>query len=273
MIFENTPMTRLVRSPKPAVKTPGGKISAEKIVLAMNAWSTQLPELRRGIFVITSDDAISAPVGDDIDLLGWRNGPIITNSNTFVSGYRTTRDGRVVAGVTGGAIPYGRLARQRFDGPSPRIGDIGGAFSLGFGADARIPFVQSWRGPIDRTRTGLPAFGRLGGHPDILFGYGFSGNGIVGCRLGSRILRSLVLEWDDEWSRCGLVRRAVPWMPPEPFRFIGAHLVRGAIRQQDRFDHEDRNQGPIARALAGLAPGGIVTTKMSKKTTGSEMAR
>lgn len=263
-IFENTAMTRLLRAARPEVITPQGRITAGKVVLAMNAWATQIPELGRGVFVITSDDAVSAPAGDALERCRWRNGPIITNSNTFVAGYRTTRDGRVVAGVTGGAIPFGALKSERFDGPSPRRRDIADAFETGFGRDAGVRFVESWRGPIDRTRTGLPVFGTLAGHRDISFGYGFSGNGIVGCRLGAEILRSLVLDRQDEWTSTGLVRPVAPWMPREPVRYVGAHLVRAAIRQRDSYDHQGRDPGRIARALADLAPGGIVTTRSSE---------
>ena len=77
-------------------------------------------------------------------------------------------------------------------------------------------------------------------------------------------MRSLTLERDDEWSRTGLVRPVSPWMPREPVRYVGAHMVRTAIRQRDRFDHIGRDQGRIASALADRAPGGIVTTKSSQ---------
>jgi hypothetical protein len=53
-------------------------------------------------------------------------------------------------------------------------------------------------------------------------------------------------------------------MPREPVRYVGAHLVRAAIRQRDSYDHQGRDPGRIARALADLAPGGIVTTRSSE---------
>lgn len=264
-IHEKSPMVRLERGSPPVVETAAGRITAGRVILAINAWSLAVPELRSGIFVITSDDAVTGPAPEFLDRHRWRSGPLITDAATFVSGYRPTRDGRIVAGVTGGVIGFGRLAAQRFDGPSPREADIAAALKTAFPAACELSLTASWRGPIDRTRTGLPRFGRLPGAPDILFGYGFSGNGIVGCRMGARILVSLALERRDEWSETGLVGPPERWMPPEPFRYIGAHLVRWAVRQKDRRDREDRDQGAIAAGLAALAPGGIVTTRRGNK--------
>jgi len=45
---------------------------------------------------------------------------------------------------------------------------------------AGVVFFQTWRG--------LPLFGALPGNPDILYGYGFSGNGIGMTYLGGRLL-------------------------------------------------------------------------------------
>jgi len=259
-IHERSPMLRLERGRDQRVVTARGSVRAERIVLAMNAWSLAVPELRRGIFVITSDDALTGPAASFIETRRWKNGPVLTDSAVFVSGYRPTRDGRIVAGVTGGAIGFGSLQGVRFEGRTPREGDIAEALKRAFGAEVP-PFVSSWRGPIDRTPTGLPVFGPLPGADRIWFGYGFSGNGIVGCHVGARILASLVLRRRDEWSMTGLVRPPDPWMPPEPFRYVGAHLVRAAVRQKDRLDVGNHDQGWLGSRLAALAPGGIVTTR------------
>ena len=261
MIFENSPMTALRRGRPTAVTCPEGRVTADRIVLAMNVWSLAVPELRSGILVITSDDAITAPARDFLERHNWVDGPILTDSGTFVSGYRPTRDGRIVAGVTGGTIGFGALRGQRFEGRTPRESAIARALQAAFRDASEVTIAASWRGPIDRTRSGLPIFGSLPGSPRILFGYGFSGNGIVGCRVGAQVLTALALEQRDAWAATPLVRRPERWMPPEPARYLGAHLVRWAVRRQDRLDREGRRQGLIGRRLAALAPGGIVTTR------------
>lgn len=260
-IAERTPMLALERGRPSVIATPGGKVTAERVVLAINAWSLRVPELRAGILVITSDDAVTAPVPDFLERHRWRHGPIVTNSAVFVSGFRTLADGRIVGGVTGGKVGFGSLTGQRFAGRTPREPDILAALDETFGPGHGLTLATSWRGPIDRTRTGLPLYGRLPGTAELFYGYGFSGNGIVGCRLGGSILASLALGRRDRWSACGLAQPPERWMPPEPVRYLGAHAVRWAVRQKDRLDRAGRRQGAIGRALAGLAPGGVVTTR------------
>ncbi|KDC00058.1 FAD dependent oxidoreductase domain protein, partial [Bordetella bronchiseptica D993] len=56
---------------------------------------------------------------------------------------------------------------------------------------APLGIVRSWSGPIDRSMDGLPCFGHLGGHPDIVYGYGYSGNGVGPTYLGGKFLASM----------------------------------------------------------------------------------
>ena len=60
----------------------------------------------------------------------------------------------------------------------------------------------------------------------IVYGVGFSGNGVAPAVVGGKILASLALGVADEWSGCGLVDGRQGRFPPEPVRFIGAHVVR-----------------------------------------------
>lgn len=268
-IYENSPMIGLRRSSPPMVQTAKGSITAERVVLTMNAWSTAIPELRSAILVIASDDAITAPVPDLLEKLGYKGKPLMGDSQLFVTGFRTTADHRFNPGVSGGVIGFGKMgfghgAGNRFEGRSPREQDIRASVRRGFAALAELPFVDSWHGPIDRTRSGLPLFGKLPKHPEILYGYGFSGNGIATTPIGGRILTSLALGERDEWSECGLVRAPERWLPPEPIRYVGAHMVRAAIKHKDALDHQGRDPGLIVRSLAGLAPGGITTSRVTK---------
>lgn len=260
VIHENSPMTRLVRGPKMAVVTASGTLWAERIVLTLNAWSLAIPELRDAILVIASDDAVTAPVPDRLERAGYLRKPLISDSQTFVTGYRTTGDHRINAGVTGGRLGFGSFRGQRFEGPSQREAAIRAAIARGHPSLADIPLAESWYGPIDRTRSGLPLFGRMPGSSDIFYGYGFSGNGIATTPIGGRILASLALGISDEWSGCGLVRAPERWLPPEPIRYIGAHMVRAAIARRDRLAYAGETPGFITRRLAALAPGGITTS-------------
>ncbi len=259
-IFENSRMIRLQRTSPAIIHTETGSLKAPVCILTLNAWSAALPELRASILVIASDDAVTAPVPELLEKMCYMRKPLMGDSQTFVTGFRTTADHRFQPGISGGIIGFGGLRGNRFEGRSIREHAIRGSVRRGFPAFADLPFTDSWCGPIDRTRSGLPLFGALPTAPNIFYGYGFSGNGVATTPVTARILASLALGTRDKWSGCGLVRPPEGWLPPEPVRYIGAHMVRSAIRRKDQLEQEDRKPGPLVRALAAMAPGGITTS-------------
>ncbi len=256
-IYENSPMTRLERRGRPVVVSRAGSLVAGCVVLALNAWSLRIPSLRSAILVITSDDQISEPVPELIEALWRRDKFQITDSQTFVTGFRTTPDGRLSGGVTGGRLGVGSLDGERFEGRSPREAAMHAFYARANPRLGAVRFSDSWYGPIDRTRSGLPLFGALPGMPDVFYGYGFSGNGIATSPLAARILASLVLKEKDEWSGCPLVRPPERWLPPEPFRTIGSVAVRAAVKRNDTLGYSGKRPGSLTRFFARMAPGGI----------------
>ena len=260
-IYERTAMTGFSRNGEPIVRTPSGTVRCGRLVLAINAWSAGVAELAPAIFNISSDDAASKPMPEVLERAGYRRGPLMIDSRVFVTGWRTTRDGRLNVGVTGGFIGFGGKVDARFDAPSPRVDDMRAALRAGHPALAGFPLERAWNGAIDRTATGIPLFGCLPQNPRILYGYGFSGNGIGMTALGGRIVSNLILGVDDPLHRTPLLRPVTRGFPREPFRFVGAHIVRYAVRQLDRAEHDGRRGDRLTRFVAGLAPSGVTPSK------------
>jgi putative aminophosphonate oxidoreductase len=254
-IFERTPMTGLERG---RVRTGGGSVAADRVVLATNAWAARVRELRRALVVIASDMVATEPFGERLARDGWADGVAISDSRLLVNYFRSTRDGRVAFGRGGGTLAFGGRVGSAFDGESPRAADVAAEWRRLYPQFADVRTTAGWTGPIDRSVTSLPFFGRLREHPHVAYGVGFSGNGVGPSLLGGRILASLVLDADDDWSRCGLARGPVGRFPPEPARFVGGHVVRAAVARKERADDEGRRAGRLTRALAGLAPAGLV---------------
>jgi hypothetical protein len=46
-------------------------------------------------------------------------------------------------------------------------------------------------------------------------------------------------------------------LPPEPIRFVGAHVVREAVRRKEAAEAQERRPNPLAVALAKLVPAGL----------------
>ncbi|RMF89249.1 MAG: FAD-dependent oxidoreductase [Nitrospinota bacterium] len=264
-LFENTPLVRLVRSTPPVVHTPRGQVEAKKVVLAMNAWGIREPEIRQAVLVMASDMVITEPVTEFLEQSGWSDGLLISDARRLVHYYRTTVSGRIAFGK--GGIPTFAFAGRvgpAFDGRSRMAGQVEAWLKWTYPPLRNVPCPVNWTGPIDRSKDGLPIFGRLSGRPDLLFGVGYSGNGVGPSVLGGRILASLVLEKKDEWSGCGLVRPLRRTFPPEPFRYLGSHIVRKAVALKDQAEDAGRKPNALVERIAALAPAGLSPTKSPK---------
>ncbi len=254
-IHENTRMVDLDRARPVSIRTPGGVITADRVVLAIYAWSAGVHELSREIAVICSDAMVSVPQSDAIAAQGWQDGPALFDSRTFTEGTRTTPDGRVLFNKAGGRMALGGNINGALARPGQTSQELRAMLASHMPGLADAPISHAWSGAVDRTRSGLPMFGRLPGSPHILYGFGYSGRGILTTVVGSRILAALTLETDDAWASSGFVQEPQRAYPPEPLRFVGGWAVRRAIARKDALDHEDRNTGPVTTALYNLKPG------------------
>ena len=158
-IFEHSPMTRLERSFPARVHTTLGSVTADKVVLAMNAWLVQVRELSRSLAVIASDMIATERVPARLEEIGLTTGIAISDSRMLVNYYRTTVDGRIAFGKGGGALARRSRIGAEFSGASPRAGDVAESFRELYPALADVDVPASWTGPIDRSLDGLPFFG------------------------------------------------------------------------------------------------------------------
>ncbi|MGH3010654.1 MAG: NAD(P)/FAD-dependent oxidoreductase [Gaiellaceae bacterium] len=256
-IFERSPMLELDRE-RGVVRTPSGSVKADAVVLATGAWLAGVPELRRAIVAVSSDMVATAPIPERLEAAGWTGGESISNCRLMVHYYRTTQDGRIAFGQGG--------HRHAFGG---RVED--GFFAHGDSAEQQlrrdlvrlVPYAEGvevthcWGGPIDRTADGAPIFGRLPGAVPIVYGVGYSGNGVAPTLTAGKILASSVLGRDDEWSGCGLNHGVAGGFPPEPIRYVGGFVVRAAVKRKESREDDGRSVDPLTRRVAGLAPQGF----------------
>jgi putative aminophosphonate oxidoreductase len=256
-IYERSPLVDVERRSPPSLVTTRGKLRAGKVVIAMNAWAARFRELRRALVVLSSDIIATNPIPGSLEKIGWTGGEAITDSQLRVDYYRTTRDGRIAFGKGAGAIALGGRMGPEFE-RNPRAGrdaeaDLRAYYPSLDGASV----THQWSGPIDKTMSGIPLFGRLAGREDILYGVGFSGNGVGPSLVGGKILRSLALGLRDEWSESPLVEQRFERFPSEPFCYLAARVVRGAVVRKETAELQGRRARSIDVRLASLAPAGL----------------
>ena len=102
-IYEHTRVRSFSRGTPVILRTDRGRLTAEKLVIASNAWAAGIRELARAIVAITSDMVVTAPAPGALSKIGWTGGECITDSQMMVDYYHATREGRIALGKADGA--------------------------------------------------------------------------------------------------------------------------------------------------------------------------
>ena len=258
-IFEGSRVTRIDRRSPAVLRTELGVITAERVVFATNAWAASMRELHRKLVTISSDIVATAPIPERLEQIGWTGGEAVSDSQQMVHYYSCTRDGRIVFGKGGWGIALGGRIPGSFDRHEARAADVADDFRHIYPALADVAITHDWSGPIDRSPTGIPLLGRLGRREHLLYGVGWSGNGVGPSWLGGRILGSLALGRHDEWSQSGIVdNERAGALPPDPIRYVGGHIVRSAVVRKERAHRRGEEPGRLTRMISDLAPAGII---------------
>lgn len=253
-VYESTPMEDINTDIPITITTPQADIFAGKVVLALNAWMVEkFPEFRRSVVLVSSDMAITDPIPEKLDEMGLKDGKTVVDSRIFVHYYRTTPDGRLMLGKGGNHFSYANRISPVFDQPSRYQALLRSSFNRLFPQLENQKFATTWTGASDRSVTGLPFFGRMKQNDNIYYGLGYSGNGVAQTWIGGKILSSLVLGQSNAWSRCGLVSGPKGYFPPEPVRWVGAMLVRNAIRRKEAAEDNGIKPAWLDKLLAKFA--------------------
>jgi glycine/D-amino acid oxidase-like deaminating enzyme len=248
-IHEGTPVTRLDAGPPAVAMTPGGSVRALRAVLALNAWAVAWPQLRRRLVAWSSYIVLTAPAPERLAEIGWTGGELVSDFRTSIRYFRTTRDGRIAFGGGGG-----RAATQigdSFTRDMRAVEEAAEGFRRLFPSFADVPLEDAWGGPIDVSPTHLPSFGTL--EPgNLYYALGYTGNGVAPSHLAGRVIADLVTEADTDSTRLPMVNRKPRLFPPQPFRSIGAAVVRRAIIAKDTAEERGRRPNTVMSQIARM---------------------
>ncbi len=256
-VYEHSRVRHFTRDQPVVLTTDQGRLVAPTVVIATNAWAAGIRELGRSIAVISSDIVATAPIPEELAQLGWHPDLAITDSQIMVDYYRISNDRRIIFGKGGWTIGFGGRIGPRFDRHSRRAAEVTADFRRYYPSLGAVPITHDWSGPIDRTPTSLPLLGYLGGRRHLIYGVGWSGNGVGPSVVGGRVLASMALGRQDRWGQYPLIGRSAGSFPPEPIRFLGAHAVRTAVARKERREIVDAKPSWLATQIARLAPAGL----------------
>jgi glycine/D-amino acid oxidase-like deaminating enzyme len=212
----------------------GNSIRTPVLVLATNAYSSALGYLRRAAAAVWDYVAITPPLtAAQLAGLAWKSRAPFDDDHTEVYYLGLTRDNRVHIG--GGPVDY------LFNGGTPapdrlieRHRRLHTALVRLYPSLADVPFEVGWGGAVDVSLDDSPAVGRMGRNGNVYYAIGYSGHGVNLTSVFGRILAELIAGQEERWRWLPYLNRLPPYLPNEPFRWLGIRAELAVIRTLDR---------------------------------------
>ena len=257
-IHEGTRVTRIADRSGPIVRlrteSAAGRhqVRAGHVVMALNAWTLGWNPFRHRLLAWGSYMVRTEPAPDLVaSELGWTEGESIVDARFSVHYLHVTRDGRIAIGAGGGKPGLGGRIGRSFTDDAPSAERAAAGLRWFFPALDGVALTDAWGGPIDISPDHVPQFGTLPGGR-VHYGFGYSGNGVAPSHLGGRILAGLVVGAGDALVRLPIVGRRPRRFPPEPFRWVGASLLREAMIRREDAEETGRRPSRLLRELSRL---------------------
>lgn len=230
-IYENTPVTEIHRDTDFTLLTPGGKVTAKKVIFATNAYSHLIPQLKRKQVPAFTHMVATEPLTQaQLEVIGWKNRQGIEDARNLVHYLRLSIDNRIIMGGSDVSLAYG--GNMDKDMNNRTFADLERDILWLFPHLKGIKITHRWGGPVSVPLQMAPAIGFIGDERAI-YSLGCVGHGVSMTHLNGRTLADLALEHKTDLTDVWFVnRRLIPW-PPEPIRMVASQAIRGYLRLED----------------------------------------
>lgn len=210
------------------LRTSGGAVSADTVVLATNAYSGNLwPGLRQSFIAMRGHAVVSRPLSDNQRGSILPGGQPLTDTRRLFSGVRMLPGGHLHVSLDGPFLgpergPFLHKAKTRLARLYPHLGPVS--------------WQESWSGWIAVTPDEYPRVHELA--PGLMAGLGYSGRGIVAATVIGREIAQRIGGASD----ADLLFPVVPLSPVRGHRFAGPPLraLVSGYRLLDAWDERKR---------------------------------
>ncbi len=234
---------------RPALRTQRGELRATTVVLAGEAYLTQLRPWHRALLPTYSLIVLTEPLSDEQwATIGWRNRECVASYRMSIDYLTRTPDGRILFGGRGAPYRYGSRIEPAFDRDERTHAMLRRFVADWFPSIAGIGFSHAWGGPLGFPRDWLPTFSYDPG-TGIASARGYTGHGVATANLAGRVLADLITGARTELTELPLVNHRSPSWEPEPFRWLGVRFVQESLLRLDA-RAERTGRPPTGRSLA-----------------------
>jgi glycine/D-amino acid oxidase-like deaminating enzyme len=189
ILYEASPVRRIVHGSKVQVLTDHGQVSATQVVLACDAFLEKLePELTGKLLPAGSYIIATEPLGEERARALIPQNMALCDQRVALDYYRLSADNRL---LFGGACHYsgrdpaniGEYMRPKMERVFPQLKGVGIDFE--------------WGGMIGISANRFPQIGYLPKAPNVFYAQGYSGHGLNVTHFAARILAQAIAERDS----------------------------------------------------------------------------
>jgi len=245
-LFENSPLEQLEAGPQIKALTKSGSVTAEKAVLATNAYTKTTGWHKRAVIPIRVSLFETQPLTDaQLKETGWTHREGLYTTHETLESFRLTESNTIVGGSKKVTYDYNTDFSAGYN--EKTFATIHQAFKERFPACANVPIQTYWGGWIAMTPEFLPRIGTTGPFNNVHYGYGYNGHGVPQATMMGNMLADAIEGKDNTWLSV-LSRRTFD-APPEPLTWLGANgIIRFLDILDKRTDRQIRAQQAMTKA-------------------------
>ncbi len=248
-IHERTAVTGYDLDPKPVLHTTGGDVTADVIVLAGEAYLSQLDNHEREILPIYSQIMLTAPLTEaQREEIGWRRRFVMQSKRLTIDYLQITRDGRIAFGGRGSLYHWGSAIQAEWDCTQATTESLRRQFDDFFPTLKDVPFERCWGGVVGIHRDWMPSFS-FDPSTGLAKAGGYAGEGVAAANLAGRTLADLITGGDTALCELPMVQHEPKKWEPEPLRWLGVrHIQKAASRLEEKAVRTGK--APSGRSIA-----------------------
>ncbi len=233
-LFEHTPATSLEADALGiVVRTPYGKVIANRLALATNAFPPLVRSLYHYIVPVYDYVLVSEPLSPgQWASVGWKARQGLSDTNNQFHYYRTTADGRILWGGYDAVYYRNNAVGKHLEVNYEVFGRLAEHFFLNFPQLAGLRFTHAFGGVIDTCSRFCQFWGRAFSGK-LAYVLGFTGLGVGASRFGAQVMLDLLDGKSTPRTRLKMVRSKPVPFPPEPLRSAVINLTRRSLQEAD----------------------------------------
>ncbi len=218
------------------VRTPGGTVTARRVLLATSAFPPLLRTIRKYVTPVYDYVLVTEPLTpEQRRSIGWQRRQGVGDAGNQFHYYRLTDDDRILWGGYDAVHRYGSPVRAELDDHEPTFARLAQNFRVTFPQLDGLRFSHRWGGAIDTCSRFSVFFGTAHGGK-VAYATGYTGLGVGATRFGARVALDLLDGRSTEATRSDYVQKKPVPFPPEPLRTAVIQLTRNRMAAADRRD-------------------------------------